>query len=304
MHAAAFGGELTIATFNAEFLTRPRVHVKFGLPLLLRGAAKEEWNAAGFRDDKFNEATRNVARFLASIDADVWALTEVGDEADVQQLVRELQQLGVFYPNVFVCKCTDTFTQQHVAVLSRLPLSDTLPSVSGREGYNTELDDPESEEDTGLSKAIRVKFRAEGHTFHLYVVHLASERGGHEQDSQRIAQASIIRRHYLPFLIEGEHIIVAGDMNDHRGQPALRRIRGLDDMWEDLIQTGHVEYFDREREGTRWTYEFQGERHQIDHVLLSNSIAEVSRSIRTHVPEQTTPPVSDHRPVVVTVNLR
>jgi hypothetical protein len=89
LYVAALGGDLTIATFNAEFLTRPRVHVRFGLPLTLRGAAKEQWSRAGFRDTKFNEATRNVARFLATIDADVWALTEVGDETDVQELVHD-----------------------------------------------------------------------------------------------------------------------------------------------------------------------------------------------------------------------
>ncbi len=33
----AAAGALTIATFNAEFLTRAKVHVKFGHPFDLRG---------------------------------------------------------------------------------------------------------------------------------------------------------------------------------------------------------------------------------------------------------------------------
>lgn len=301
---SAAGADLIIGTFNAEFLTRPNVHRKFGLPLKLKGPAKAQWSIPGFRNSRFKEATQNVARFLATIDVDIWALTEVGSEDDVRELVQELQQLGATYPNIAVCQCTDTLTRQHVAVLSKLPLSDIFRAVGGREGYDTELDDPETERHTGLSKAIRVQFRAAGHTFHLYVVHLASEAGGHERDTQRIAQASIIRRHYLPLLLAGEHVIVAGDMNDHRGQPALRRLRGRDDIWEDLIQTGNVKHFDRGLEGTRWTYDFQGERRQIDHVLLSNSIDQIARKVRTRVPDQTDPAVSDHRPMVVTINLR
>ncbi len=210
-------GELTIATFNAEFLTRPKVHMKFGFPFNLSGPDKVQWDAPGFRDRKFNEAAKAVARVIAGISADVVALTEVGNRQDVLELVNEIEQLGLRYDHIAVCNCTDHTTQQHVAVLSKLQLSEVLISISGRESYDRELDDPETEDDTGLSKGLFVTFQAEGKKFNLYVVHLASERKGHEQDAQRIAQASIIRRHYLPVLNAGEHVIVAGDLNDHRG---------------------------------------------------------------------------------------
>ena len=83
---------------------------------------------------------------------------------------------------------------------------------------------------------------------------LASERGGNEQDQQRIAQASLVRRHSLPAINEGAFVIVAGDLNDGRGEPALRRIRGLDDIWPDLIETGEARYFSEDDVDTRWTY--------------------------------------------------
>ncbi len=293
--------DLTIATFNAEFLTRPKVHVRFGLPLNLSGPDAQTWAAPGFRDQKFNEASKAVAGYLATLDADVLALTEVGDATDIAELKQELTALGVTYAHSAVCDCTDNTTKQHVAVLSRFPLLEVLPAIPGREGYYEELDDAEAESDTGISKGLRVRLQAAGQTFTLYVVHLASERGGHEQDAQRIAQASIVRRHYLPLLTTGEHVIVAGDLNDYRGEPALRRIRGLDDMWEDLIQTGAVKYFPSGKEGTRWTYEFEGVRQQIDHVLLSGSIKQAAKSIKTEVRDQDNPLVSDHRPLVVTL---
>jgi hypothetical protein len=76
--------ELTIATFNAEFLTRPKVHVKFGFPFdLVEQADVAIWNAPGVRDQKFAEGAAAVAKVVASLKADVVVLTEVGDERDV-----------------------------------------------------------------------------------------------------------------------------------------------------------------------------------------------------------------------------
>jgi endonuclease/exonuclease/phosphatase family metal-dependent hydrolase len=304
--AVAHARELTIATFNTEFLTRPKVHVKFKLPFTLTGADKEQWDTPGFRDQKFAEAAAAVADVIAAINADVVVLVEIGDERDVAELKVAIEAKGITYDHSAVCACTDTATQQHVAVLSKLPLLAVLKAIPGRESYYTEMDDADSEEDTGLSKGIRVAFEFENRTFHLYGVHLASERGGNEQDQQRIAQASIVRRHYLPSLNSGEFIIVAGDLNDERGQPALRRIRGLDDIWPDLIQTGNHKYFKEEAQGTRWTYEFRGERNQIDHILISQSVKDLAKSggIQPRVPEQTNPLASDHRPFVLTLDLR
>lgn len=96
---------------------------------------------------------------------------------------------------------------------------------------------------------------------------------------------------------------MAGDLNDRRGQPALRRIRGFDDLWADLIQTGGVDFFDDGAEDTRWTYIFQGRRQQIDHILLSRSVRDAWR-----ISTETVGPIaglaSDHRPLVVTLDLR
>ncbi len=52
--SAAWAADLTIATFNAEFLTRPRVHVKFGFPFTLNAADAETWDAPGYRDERFH----------------------------------------------------------------------------------------------------------------------------------------------------------------------------------------------------------------------------------------------------------
>ena len=300
---------LTIATFNCAFLTRPKVHIKFGLPFDIDDASQQEqdeWAQPGFRDQKYNEAAKAVAEVVHLIGADVIALVEVGNDDDVIELRDEILALGLDYPHAAVGRSRDTATRQYVAVLSRYPLSDLVEEIPGRESFLEELDDPETEDDTGISKGMRVTVTAHGHDFLLYVVHLASERGGHEQDQQRIAQASIVRRHYLPALRNGALVIVAGDLNDKRGHPAIHRIRGLDDIDEDLIQTGLYNFFERDAEDTRWTYQFQGVRQQIDHILLSRSIRDIAKSggIRTRTVEHNNVLASDHRPLVVTLRLR
>jgi len=296
---------LVIATFNCEFLTRPKIHVKFGLKFDIKKeseAVQRQWNQEGFRDSMFAVATQEVAKVIHAINADVLALTEVGKPAEVLELRKDIKALGIDYANVEVGRSGDSRTGQHVAVLSRLPLTDALLEIPGREIYLQEPDDPETEKDTGISKGMLVTVIAHDRQFLLYVLHLSSERGGHEKDQQRIAQASLVRRHYLPALKNGKLIIVAGDLNDKKGQPTLHRIRGLDDIDGDLIQTGLVKYFDRPE--TRWTYQFQGVRQQIDHILLSFSIKEVSKSIAARSFDHRNHLASDHRPLIVTLHLK
>ena len=306
--SAGFGLEessFSIATFNAEFLTRPKVHRKFGHTFNLNKAARRTWEQEGYRDKKFATATVAVAEFIATnLPADVLILTEVGNADDVGELQAVLKKKGIPYRYAQVCKCSDNVTRQHVAVLSRFQLFDIQPRVPGREGYYKELDDAESESHTGISKGMIVRFKASSRTFRLYAVHLASESGGHEKDAQRLAQASILRRHIIEALNAGEHVIVAGDLNDRRGESPLRRVRGLDDIGPDLIQTGHSRYFADGDEDKRWTYSYDGQRQQIDHILLSRSIVKSAKRIQTRAGPTPEDLVSDHRPLVVRLELR
>ena len=61
-----------------------------------------------------------------------------------------------------------------------------------------------------------------------------------------------------------------------------------------------MKYVGKPAASTRWTYEFQGVRNQIDHILLSRSIVSAS-DVETEFVEQTDSFASDHRPMVVTI---
>ena len=276
---AASAEELRVATFNTEFLIRTKVHAREGLLLTLNAAQQAVWTPQ-HREQAFQNAVMLVAPVVASLQADVVVLTEIGPLADVNTLNAALPSP---YPHVAVCQCTDSATEQNVAILSRIPFTAVRQTIPGREHFLAELDDPETEDDTGISKGLSVTLTFSGEQIALYGIHLVSERGGHEEDAQRIAQASIVRRNYLRDLAAGRH-----------------------DIEPDLMQTGLAEFFDQNALGERWTYEFEGERNQIDHILLSDSFRDVAKrgGIDASVMRVTNPAVSDHSPLVVTIDFR
>lgn len=100
---------------------------------------------------------------------------------------------GLTYPHKTVCISRDFSTKQHVAVLSKFKFNEIVQEIPGREFYDEELDDPEKENHTGISKGMRITLEASGHTIHLYASHFISKIGEHKSDAQRAAQASIIR---------------------------------------------------------------------------------------------------------------
>ncbi len=302
---------LVITTFNCEFLNERKVHIKYD-----EEKPGPDWKNEDFRRQRFIEASAVVADFLSTFDSDVLVLTEVGNQSEVKLLQQQLKDRGQHYPFWAVCESKDRGTGQHVAILSRWKIKEEDLFIPGREFYIAEEDDPAEEiKDTGLSKAMRVVLTHKNREFIIYGAHLISERLGPEDDFKRLAQASILRRHMLKDLQDGKFVIVAGDFNDHRGQPPLQRLRGLDDIFEDFIQTGYTRYFDKDKYDTRWTYEYMGERQQIDHILISLSLKEAC--LRGGIKARTTAPnpavrridnrevrVSDHRALTVQLILR
>lgn len=336
--AARAAEKVTVATLNCEFLSTKFVHVKFGLPLERKkwtAAQKATWDAPGFRDAQYLKACKAVAATIKRIDADVIVLTEVarvpkpgGAFVTPSDLTILHDELKTVYPHLAFGESADTKTNQNVAVLSKRAFAagSVRQTIPGREGYYGELDDPESEAEARITKGLSVAVTMDGQSVRIYAVHLKSERGGHEADAQRIAQASIVRRNYLKDIAAGTHVIVAGDLNDHRAQPALRRIRGFDDLGEDLAQTGGPTFFKKKdsesnadfnaRIREHWTYEFAGRRNQIDHVLISQSVRRHCTQKNHHKKMQiefidvtetiagTTHKASDHRAVKLTLEFQ
>lgn len=299
----AISQEVTIATFNAEFLNKSRIHVKFGKQFDLNRESKKEqrfWNNDTNRNAKLKEASENVAQIIKQMNADILTLTEVGGAEDLKVLMTALNQIGVNYDYQAVCDCTDSFTGQHVAIFSKYPIKEIWSQIPGRAIYLEETDG-DSEGETGISKGLKATVTVGSKDIDIFVLHLKSERGGFDSDAQRLAQASIARRAIIQQLNLGRKVIVTGDLNSEKGTESIYRVRGFDDIYEELIQTGHSQYF--ENTNVRWTYNYRGEPEQIDHILISPGLA--SRSgIKTSILETKDEKISDHNPVIVKLQLK
>lgn len=293
-----YAQDVTIATFNAEFLNKKKVHMKFGLPFDIEKASKKDrkyWDDDQNRSRKLVEASDSVASFIKAMNADIVTLTEVGGRDDIAVLDQSLRNLGIVYDHIEVCECRDPFTGQHVAVLSKFPLKEVWPSIEGRALYLLEPDG-DAEKETGISKGLKVTVELGGQDVDVFVAHLKSERGGFDSDAQRLAQANVIRRAVIGQLVKGRKVIVTGDLNSQKGTESIYRIRGFDDVYEELIQTGHSDYF--EDYGVRWTYNYKGEPEQIDHILISPGLT-TRKGIETRIMETKSDFISNHNPVIV-----
>jgi endonuclease/exonuclease/phosphatase family metal-dependent hydrolase len=305
---------LKMGTFNCEFLLRERVHIKYGFPFDLAPEQQAIWAEEGFREQQFQKAIQGVADYLLTLNCDVLALQEVGDAEDIGELQRVLGEKGSPYP-YWTVSDSQSDSGQHVALFSKRPYSLASRRIPGVDLYFPELDDVDDERLGALEKGLHGIFEIAGEKIHVLVVHLVSERKGHESDALRLAQANVVRRYYLPFLQEKEHVILMGDLNDHRGQPAVKRIRGLDDLGPDLLQTGLTPYFEPAQWSQRWTYEFRGMRHQLDYILPSTSLLPFLRPempIVCRVPDDLSwhrasldrMRLSDHRPFLATFHFK
>jgi predicted extracellular nuclease len=302
--------DLRLATFNCEFLIERKVQLKYGLPYDMKYASasdKKKWTKE-YRRQQFENSTDKVAEQIKKINADIIGLTEVGNPKEIALLVELLRKKGLEYPFWKVGKSHDTATGQHVAFLSKYELTDVVYDFKDRGIYFTETDFDETD-DTGISKGMKVTVTIKETPIHLFLFHLKSERGGEESDKKRLMQAEIARRQIIPYLQQNKHVIVMGDLNSEKRHPVLRTLRGFDDIYSELIQTGDSYYF--EKFDTRWTYNYKGQEEQIDHILLSLSFKKWCKNnnpkqntwgIKTLIEPTAKPVVSDHNALIVELN--
>ncbi len=93
------------------------------------------------------------------------------------------------------------------------------------------------------------------------------------------------------------NLIVAGDMNDFEFTPALETLKG--DVLTNMI--------DKAPEQDRFTYFFQGNNQVLDHILVSNHLADVTEIDLIHMNANFTEAqgrASDHDPVLVQIDLQ
>jgi endonuclease/exonuclease/phosphatase family metal-dependent hydrolase len=236
-------------------------------------------------------ALRQVIRGLG---ADVLALQEVGGEAFLRELQRDLRGEGCDYPFSALLIAGDE--PRHVAVLSRRPLVrverhlDLTFNYLGSRG-------------TVRRGLLEVGVEAGGKPLTLFVVHLKSRYTERADDPQaeawRSAEAVAIRDRIL----DGQdprtaRFVVLGDFN---ASPRDRAMRAIQRRGERVIcELVAVE----DSRGDRWTHAYRRDDSysRVDHVLVSSALAASVADQRGHIVDgAAVAAASDHRPVVLTL---
>ena len=108
-----------------------------------------------------------------------------------------------------------------------------------------------------------------GDTLHLFGIHAPSRMGGERASrphrllvEEKLAEAIDSIRSKTP----EAKIIVAGDFNDYKNSPALKKLYALG-----LI---NISQEAKGENGAKGTYRFRGEWGSLDHILCSRSVAE------------------------------
>jgi endonuclease/exonuclease/phosphatase family metal-dependent hydrolase len=204
--------------------------------------------------------TRNTARVIGDLDADVIAMIEVEDRPALVRLNHEL--LGDRYEHVMLVDGNDErgidvgiMTKKGFdiqSIRSNVDLKDRSGQVFSRDCAQYEIRTPS------------------GEVVHVLVNHFKSQSGGGAAKRRR--QARAVRRIADTLVAEGRNVIVLGDLNE--GQPSLTKaatnLKPLFDPAGPLVSCYELDGFDP---GPRpGTFDSCGIRNRLDYVLVSASL--------------------------------
>jgi endonuclease/exonuclease/phosphatase family metal-dependent hydrolase len=248
----------TLATFNTFWLFDNEAPFKrWGLKL-----------PEGGLQEKI-ETTAKAIIDISPTGPDIIALQEVEGEVVLTPLLNKLKETDSSYQYYWCSDTLDPFTGQNVAIISKLPAS--IKPVTRLDQTTIDYVDHRERVRVGsLGKFLRVDIEVDDDILSVFVAHLKSRRGGTEQTRLlRDAQAKILRRLTLPRIEQGNSsspsfVAVVGDFNDVPKSSPLEIIQGKRDPSYNL-ESAILNLAEDEK----WTYIHNGEKEQLDHILLS-----------------------------------
>lgn len=279
--AVARAEPLTVATYNVENYT-----------LADRTTADGVYRKDYPKPEADKAALRAVIRQL---DADVVALQEVGGEAYVRELRRDLKSEGADYPHAAVLAAADK--ERMVAVLSRRELT----AVTRHADLTFKYFDGVETVRRGL---LEVRVASAAGEVALFVVHLKSRYTERPDDPGaalwRAGEAVAVRDRVLAVFPEPAtaRFLIAGDCNDGRTARPVRAMleRGKTTISEWLPAAdsrGHV-----------WSHFYRKDDSysRVDHILVSPGLWPRVKGGTGRIHDSPEVAVaSDHRPVVVVI---
>ena len=281
--AAALQAEtLTVATYNVE---------NYG--------SANRMTEAGYRKDypKPEVEKQALRAVIRGLDADVLVLQEVGGQAYLDELRRDLENEGMDYPQASLLEGNDP--DRHVAVLSRRPFKAVMPHTALEFSYfgGKEL------VKRGL---LEVTFATATGDLTLFGLHLKSRFTDRPDDPlsavRRAGEATAIRDAVLARFPDptDARFLILGDCNDGKTGKAVQRLlrRGKTEVAKLLPAA--------DARGETWTHAYRKEEtySRVDHILVSPGLSASVRGGVAHIyGAAEAMGASDHRPVVVTLEL-
>jgi endonuclease/exonuclease/phosphatase family metal-dependent hydrolase len=281
--AAPIGAEtLTIATYNLE---------NYG--------PANRMTDGGYRKDypkpeAEKAALRAVIRALA---ADVLVMQEMGPQAYLDELRRDLKTDGLDYPYHALAAASDA--DRHVAIFAKRPLKNVTTHTDLSFSYFGGKETVKR----GLLEATIATHAGE---LTLFAVHLKSRFTDRADDPssaiRRAAEATAVRDRVLkrfPTPAESRFVLL-GDCNDNRASKAATFLqkRGKTEITTLLPAA--------DSRGELWTHAFRREESysRVDHVFVSPALRSAVQNGAARIYDgPSVREASDHRPVLVVLQL-
>lgn len=302
------------------------------------------YNVENFSNNK-NETSDDKAQKLARAFAvdmqnpDIIGVTEVqdnnggkaGDSAaneSYERLITEIEKAGGVkyeYVNIDPVNNADggapnanirvgfLYNPDRVKLTKGMPHGDATTAVGYEKGkltLNPGRIDPNNEAFKNSRKPLAAQFDFRGESVIVIVNHWNSKSGDtplfgstqppvYGSEEQRLKIANVMNDFIEEIVTEdpGANIVSVGDFNDFQFSKAL-------EVHEGKHMTNMISAVD---ESDRYTYLFQGNSQVLDHILVSNHLADTTKTDILHINADFTDMAgraSDHDPVLVQVDLK
>jgi endonuclease/exonuclease/phosphatase family metal-dependent hydrolase len=206
-----------------------------------------------------------VLATLADLKPDLLGVCEIGGSAEVDDLKQRLRWAGVDLPHHEWVDAADA--ERHLALLSRFPI---VARNSARD-LVYRLGDTELPVQRGILD-VTVEPRP-GYRLRCLGVHFKSKREVPEGDQalMRRHEADLLRKHADAILAADPdtNLLVYGDLNDSRNEPAIRAVQGAGNT------PGHLAtIYLKDRFGMSWTHhwDFANLYSRIDYILFNDAL--------------------------------
>lgn len=238
-----------------------------------------------------------VREIMHKINADVWALQEFGEWADLRELQRDLQREGLDYPFIYLMEGLDPV--RRTAVMSRFEAVEVRAI--------TDLDFPYFGERIGVKRGLHeLHFEIGGERWILFNLHLKSRLTDEREDPRsvirRTSEARVIRDYIRQTYPPDEvAFVIAGDVNDTAGSAPVRRLTQVSGR----TITRRLDAEDSR--GQRWTHRFRREDAytRVDYILPSPAFELRWELMGMAIEDDPRVLIaSDHRPVYTDWRLR